>query len=440
MSNVSVQNAATKKLWLCSSILLWLMVGIALVLVIRKPDTPAAKMEPRGNSSLAGHEIPDFSLVNTQGETFGRSDLLGRPWVASFLFTQCTKECPAIASRIENLAKTVEGSNVRFVTISVDPKRDTPEVLRKYAASRQVDEDRWLFLTGDVQQVTALVTEGFLQSIKDVEETSTGLADVLHSPRLILVGADGRIVETYNGQDEVDVAKLRRDIAKLPRIDREESEPTKQSNPSKSHVVVSPSDADQSTERDVPRDLEDFELVSHLGKKVTRGDLIGQPWVASFVFTRCRLTCPTITLAMKNLHDQLKGVNVKFVGITVDPKHDTPEILRDYAEAFGSTDPQFLFLTGEQEPVYRLITYAFRIYAQEYDGAARKPGYEVAHSNRVVLVDAKGRVVDSFLATNDVEMVRLRRALEGKSKLGMSIFETSDGIPAIEKEAETTED
>ena len=416
----SIQTTTTKKLWLWSSVLLWLIVGIALVLAIRKPPSPSASMYAGPASSLAGHEVPDFSLIDANGKVVQRADLLGRPWVASFLFTQCTKECPAISSRIESLAKTVDMADVRFVTISVDPARDTPDVLKKYSRSRGVDEEKWLFLTGDIQQVTALVTEGFLQPIKAVEDRSTGLGDVLHSPRLILVGADARIIETYNGQNETDVAKLRRDIRKLSEAPGDDNSDVLND---KTQKVEGPTSTDKNVEQsDEPWILEDFELVSHLGQKVVRSDLIGKPWVASFIFTRCQLSCPTITLAMKNLHDKLDGVDVRFVGITVDPKHDSPAVLSQYAEAFDSAGARFLFLTGKPDAVYRLITFAFRSDAKEYVGENRKPGFEVAHSNRVMLVDAQGRVVDGFLATNDVDMVRLQRVLEGRSKHGMTIY------------------
>lgn len=395
MSDSPLPGSRVRKLWLLSSTLLWVLVGLALFTAFRRdPTEPPAEINiPK--ATLAGHEIPTFSLTNVSGTAVTNEDLLGQPWVASFLFTQCTKECPAITEKIETLVKAFEGTNVRFVTISVDPERDTPDALRSYCESREIDPDQWMFLTGEQKEVESLVMEGFLQPIQAVVDKDTGNPDVLHSPRLILVGSDGRIVDTYNAMDSSDVARLRRKLKEVS--------------------------ADVE-----PIAVEDFSLLSQDGETVCKQDLLGKPWLASFIFTRCAYTCPTITLAMKNLHDQLDDVDMRFVGITVDPKYDKPEQLKNYAEAYDSTSDRQIFLTGDEKPVFRLITYGFQMFARETVGEKRKPGFEVAHTNRVVLVDAMGRIVDDYLATNDADMAKLKRVLQGRSKLGNSIFETDE--------------
>lgn len=437
MSDSPSPKNRARKLWILSAALMWTLVGlVAFSSCRRKTTEPAAQMKVP-EATLAGQEIPAFSLTNVSGQAVTNKDLLGQPWVASFLFTQCTKECPAIAEKVEVLAKAFEGTNARFVTISVDPERDTPDALKSYCEARNIDQDQWLFLTGDEKEVESLVMEGFLQPMQGVVDKDTGNPDVLHSPRLVLVGADGRIVDTYNAMDASEVAKLRR---KLKEVTSTQTPPEDGPGAGKSDVDEDSSDKndepqvvdDDAAKDEKPTDVEDFTLTSQDGKTITKKDLLGKPWVASFIFTRCAYTCPTITLAMKNLHDQLDDVDMQFVGITVDPKYDSPEVLKKYAEAYDSTSERQLFLTGDEKPVYRLITYGFRMYAREVLGEKRQPGFEVAHTNRVVLVDAKGKIVDDYLATNDAEMAKLKRVLQGRSKLGNSIFETDSS--AVEAE------
>ena len=165
-------------------------------------------------------------------------------------------------------------------------------------------------------------------------------------------------------------------------------------------------------------ELPPFELIAHTGETITRDDLLGHPWVACFVFTRCTYTCPDISSKFRRLQDALPPENkTKLISVTVDPTHDTPDVLAGFAENFGADPERWLFLSGEPKDVLRLTTVNFGMFARELFGKDREPGLEVAHTNRVVLVNSDGIPVRSFLAwgaTADAEMVALTRILEGK--------------------------
>ena len=166
--------------------------------------------------------------------------------------------------------------------------------------------------------------------------------------------------------------------------------------------------------RQPARPIEDFALTERSGKTITNKDLAGHPWVAAFVFTRCASSCPMICLEFNKLQKKIEGTDVKLVSISVDPKHDTVEVLRKYADNFSADPERWYFLTGSQEDIYGLVTRGFNQYAKEMFGEERKPGYEVAHTNRVVLVNAENIPVASFLATRAADMVRLRKILLGE--------------------------
>ena len=83
-----------------------------------------------------------------------------------------------------------------------------------------------------------------------------------------------------------------------------------------------------------------FTLTERSGKRVTRDDLTGLVWVADFVYTGCTETCPAQSLQFARLQEDFsKADRVRFVSITVDPEHDTPEVLRRYATRYGATEP-----------------------------------------------------------------------------------------------------
>jgi cytochrome oxidase Cu insertion factor (SCO1/SenC/PrrC family) len=112
--------------------------------------------------------LPDFSLTERTQRTVTRADLLGAVWVANFIYTRCTDTCPLQSARMAALQRDFpEERGLRFLSITVDPKRDTPAVLAKYAAGYAADRDRWWFLTGDKPTIYALIQEGFQLSVED---------------------------------------------------------------------------------------------------------------------------------------------------------------------------------------------------------------------------------------------------------------------------------
>lgn len=155
--------------------------------------------------------------------------------------------------------------------------------------------------------------------------------------------------------------------------------------------------------------VEDFSLTERSGKTITKQDLLGKPWVACFVFTRCAGPCPRVSGQFYQLQKDLRDLDFHLVTFTVDPEHDTPEVLSQYAELMGADPEKWLFLTGDQAKIYHLIEKSFLMPVQQNVGPARKPGFEVLHTANVMLVDKNGRVLSKYNAVNDAEMAALRR-------------------------------
>lgn len=178
--------------------------------------------------------------------------------------------------------------------------------------------------------------------------------------------------------------------------------------------------------------LPDFNLQNSEGGTIGLSDLKGKRWVASFVFSRCASTCPMISGAMMALHDRVEGKasDVMFITITVDPKYDTPEVFQKYAENFRQGDSsRWKFLTGDQQEIYELIVNGFGLYVAENQGEERQTGFEVAHTNRVVLVNEDSIPVGTYLGTRDEDMVKLRRILTGKSEFPQAGPPLESGAP-----------
>jgi cytochrome oxidase Cu insertion factor (SCO1/SenC/PrrC family) len=158
-------------------------------------------------------DVPPFALVDQNGNPVTRESLRGRPWVAAFIFTRCpTGVCPMMAARLGKLQDAID-PRVRLVSFSVDPERDTPEVLRRYAASFGADGERWSLLTGDKATIYA-VADAMKVAVMPAP-TPERPDDITHSDRFILVDADGKVRQTYRSNDEDAMAKLQQDVREL---------------------------------------------------------------------------------------------------------------------------------------------------------------------------------------------------------------------------------
>ncbi len=156
--------------------------------------------------------------------------------------------------------------------------------------------------------------------------------------------------------------------------------------------------------------LPGFALLDGAGRPVTESDLRGKPWVADFIFTRCAGACPAMTARMAALHRETSG-DVAFVSFTVDPAHDTPEVLARYARTVGA-GANWLFLTGAQQDLYRLAVEGFKLGVEEVPAGGQTQGDgPFLHSSHFVLVDGQGRVRGYYDSTEAEALARLRRDL-----------------------------
>jgi protein SCO1/2 len=141
-----------------------------------------------------------------------------------------------------------------------------------------------------------------------------------------------------------------------------------------------------------------FALTDQLGRTVTDGDYAGKVWIASFVFTRCPTVCPLLTAKMAALQKRLGSRStLRFASISVDPEHDTPAILAQYAAKYGADAERWRFLTGPLSDIERTVVKGFKIHMGKAAPHATDPTLvEIMHGEHFVLVDAQGRIRGYF--------------------------------------------
>ena len=158
--------------------------------------------------------VPPFELVNQEAQPFGSAQLAGKIWIADFIFTTCPGPCPIISTRMSELERPLEKSDVQLVSFSVDPETDTPEVLHAYAEKLKAQPARWDFLTGSKTQIYNLIEKGFhLTAIEHGGDEE----QLLHDVRLVLVDRHNQIRGYYNALESDAITKLLADTNHLLR-------------------------------------------------------------------------------------------------------------------------------------------------------------------------------------------------------------------------------
>ena len=156
------------------------------------------------------HRLSDFSLTDQYGKQVSFKNFNKKIFVASFFYTNCPSVCNEVNKNISELVYAYrKNSMVYFTSITVDPKRDTPTALRKYAGKYQ-ETNKWLFLSGDTSTTYNLARNGFL--VNAVQATNN---EFIYSDKLILIDAEKRIRGYYSGTSVADITKLNDEIKVL---------------------------------------------------------------------------------------------------------------------------------------------------------------------------------------------------------------------------------
>lgn len=154
---------------------------------------------------------PDFALTGQDGQNVTLTALRGKVVAVAFIYTTCPDTCPLLTAKMAQVRDELGasfGTSVAFVSITVDPERDTPGVLRRYAEEHGVDAAGWLFLTGTEAAIRALA-QGYGAAVVDGPE---GAVD--HTLLMTLVDKRGLMRVQYLGS-RFDPEELRRDLLAL---------------------------------------------------------------------------------------------------------------------------------------------------------------------------------------------------------------------------------
>jgi protein SCO1 len=179
------------------------LFAIAAAVIINWAESSRAQVPVLG-------EVPRFSLTERSGKPVTQDNLKGHLTVVDFIFTNCRSICPTMTGNMSELYQLYNASDkVHFLSISVDPDRDSLEVLQRYANEHGVTDDRWLFARGALVDVAHLMEKGFMLA---ADELPSG-----HPSQFILVDEKGQIRGYYSNEDETGLPRIKMHIQELAR-------------------------------------------------------------------------------------------------------------------------------------------------------------------------------------------------------------------------------
>lgn len=222
----------------------FLASGFAIVKLIRTasgPDLDQAALQRQREDALEGLRIPEFSLIDHNGKPFTRENLLGHVTIVDFFFTHCPTICPIMTETMAALTEALESTDVRFVSFSVDPRHDTPEVLREYAKihdARLADvhpRGQWWMVTdpSGKDDVVREIVEGGLKFLLEEDASvqvdapnpdSPGetekMSNIVHPSWFVLLDTNARVRGLYLSGQPSQMRELAEEARELARSNR----------------------------------------------------------------------------------------------------------------------------------------------------------------------------------------------------------------------------
>lgn len=181
--------------------------------VYNPTDISLELVDPSIADKSQGHRVSDFNLTNQLGEEVTLANLEGKVYVTDFFFTTCGTICPKMTKQLERVHKKfADRTDVMIVSHSVTPDIDSVPRLKKYADKHGADPEKWIFLTGDQDQIFRLARKSYFAVVPGSSGAETGF---VHTENFVLVDKERRLRGFYDGTSTEKVNRLMEDIQTL---------------------------------------------------------------------------------------------------------------------------------------------------------------------------------------------------------------------------------
>ncbi len=176
----------------------------------------------------------------------------------------------------------------------------------------------------------------------------------------------------------------------------------------------------QSNSLPVYGSVEDFQLVDQNGSVFSSRTLAGHVCIVNFIFTSCRNVCPLLTQQMARLQEKTKNLpgGLKLVSISVDPDHDSPKVLSEYAKHYGADFSRWVFLTGPLDAIRKVVVHNFMsaIDANAVENGENQDLVDITHGENFAIVDKAGNIRAFRHAKTEEDLTEILKIVSGLAK------------------------
>lgn len=177
-------------------------------------DLNRALVDSTLQDSKRKQRIGNFSLINQNNDTISQDYYKGKIYIADFFFTTCQTICPIMTEHMVEIQQELKNDpEIKLLSHSVIPNYDTPEILKKYAIQKGVDDNRWNLVTGSQKDIFTLARKHYL-AVQDIPGTEDDL-DMVHTENFMLIDKKGYIRGYYDGTKDEAILNLLEDIEVL---------------------------------------------------------------------------------------------------------------------------------------------------------------------------------------------------------------------------------
>jgi len=175
----------------------------------RLPILGETTVDPKTGKTIH-YTAPEFELINQLNEKASSEAFANKIQIVDFFFTSCPTICPQMTTHLKLVEDHFqENDRVAIISYSIDAKNDTPERLKQYADAYDINNDKWTFLTGDIEKIFELSKD---YKVRAFDDSSYQGSNLIHDGTFVLVDGSRRIRGYYNGLDKKDTERLISDI------------------------------------------------------------------------------------------------------------------------------------------------------------------------------------------------------------------------------------
>ena len=180
--------------------LVFLLGGMAQFAPGRVPRLVIGRAAHRVSSAPPpGPPIKEFQLTDENGKEFDSKQLKGHVWIGSFFYASCPGPCWQLNQALNAVQDEFKTTDLKLVSITCDPKNDSPEALARYADRFQADANRWMFLTGDLDYIKRIGRDIFFQDVKEGQHRNSAL----------VIDRGGKIRGSFDLLDPSEIGKMK---------------------------------------------------------------------------------------------------------------------------------------------------------------------------------------------------------------------------------------